>query len=279
MQLVSNRYGKKRVRVLKVLRNGTRHDVKELEVSCLLEGDFDSSYSAADNRQVVPTDTVKNTVTVLAHRLLGPETERFGLELGRHFLARYSQIRHVELELRERRWDRHFINGQPHEHTFVAGAGSPVVHVACTRGGAEQIESGIDDLLIMKTTGSGFAGFPRCELTTLPETSDRVLATNVRASWKFRTHPADFTTANATILSAMLAVFARTYSPSVQSTLHDMAGAAFSACPEIFRVTLALPNKHYLLANLKPFGLENQNVTFIPTDEPRGQIEAVIDRD
>jgi urate oxidase len=279
MQLVSNRYGKKRVRVLKVFRDGARHEIKELEVSCLLEGDFDSSYTAADNRSVVPTDTVKNTITALAHRALGAETERFALEIGRHFLAKYAQIRCVHLELRERAWNRHAIDGQPHAHTFIGGAGARVTHAVCTRGAPEEIESGIDDLLILKSTGSGFAGYPKCEFTTLPETNDRILATTVRASWIFKTAPQDFNVANHQAVQAMLRVFASNYSASVQATAHQMASAIFAACPEIRRVSLALPNKHYLLANLKPFGLENPNVTFVPTDEPHGQIEAVFDRE
>ena len=278
MKIVSHRYGKRRIRVLKVTREGRRHEVKELDVACFLEGDFAAALSAADNSKVVPTDTIRNTVTVLAHRLLGRETERFGLEVGRHFLARYPQVNRVEVELSERRWDRRTVGGRPHGHAFLAGAGSPFARVVCVRGRPAQIESGIDGLLIMKCTGSGFAGYPKCEFTTLQETADRILATNVRATWRFKGTPADFNAANRSILDAMLEVFAVNYSPSVQATIHEMAEAALAACPQITRVELALPNKHYLPANLKPFGLENPNVTFVPTDEPHGQIEAVIER-
>jgi urate oxidase len=222
---------------------------------------------------------VKNTVTVLAHKLLGPETERFGLELGRHFIAKYAQVRTVHVELRERRWNRHAVDGRPHEHTFLVGSGTPFARVTVTRAGPEEVESGIDDLLIMKSTGSGFTDYPKCDLTTIPETTDRMLATQLRAGWTFGTLPGDFNAAGEAILQAMLKVFAVNYSVSVQATMHEMAAAAFAARPEIRRVSLALPNKHYLLANLKPFGLENPNVTFVPTDEPHGQIEAVFDRE
>lgn len=278
MKIVSNRYGKRRVRVLKVLKDGPRPEVKELVVGCLLQGDFDAAYSAADNGRVVPTDTVKNTVIALAHKLLGREIERFGTELCRHFLARYAQIRRVEVDIAERSWNRHTVGGRPHEHTFVAGSGAPFARIAANRGQKEEIESGIDELLIMKCSGSGFAGFPKCEFTTLKETSDRILATQVRAGWRFGAIPADFNEANAAVLNAMLDVFATKYSPSVQATIHDMAEAALAACPQVARVSLSLPNRHYLLADLKPFGLENPNVTFVPIDEPHGQIEAVFER-
>ena len=279
MKLVSNRYGKKRVRVLKILREGPRHVVKELTVGCLLRGAFDASYTAADNRSIVPTDTIKNTVTVVAHQQLGREAERFGVVLGKHFLARHSQVDQVELDLRERVWNRQTTDGEPHTHAFRAGAGTPFARVTIARGAPDEIESGIDDLLIMKSTGSGFSDFATCELTTLAPTSDRILATTLRAGWSWTRPPADYNEANELILEAMLRVFAVDFSVSVQATACSMAAAAFAACPDIRRVSLALPNKHFLLANLKPFKLENPNVTFVPTDEPHGQIEAVFDRD
>jgi urate oxidase len=278
MKIASDRYGKERVRVLKVLRDGARHEVKEIEVGCMLEGDFSAAYADADNRKVVPTDTIKNTVTVLAHKRLGREIERFGLELCRHFLERYPQVNRVRADIRESRWLRLAPGGRPHDHAFLAGAGTPTARLCCSRGGPEEIESGICDLVVMKSTGSGFSGFPKCEFTTLAETEDRVLATSVQASWTYGALPADFNAANAAIVDAMLRVFAERFSPSVQATLHEMAAAAFKACNEISRVGLFLPNRHYLLANLKPFGCDNANVTFVPTGEPHGRIEAVFDR-
>ncbi|HEX4951939.1 MAG TPA: urate oxidase [Thermoanaerobaculia bacterium] len=284
MKLISHNYGKQRVRVLKVLRGlpgrgETRHEVKELEVGVRLEGDFALSYTAGDNSKVVPTDTMKNTVQVLAHRHLGSETEPFALLLARHFLERYSQVERVTIETSERSWTRLTVDGRPHDHAFVGASARPLATVVAARGAEPVVESGIEDLLIMKTTGSGFAGFPRDELTTLPETTDRVFATVVEARWRYRSHPADWNATRAAALDAMLEVFAVPYSPSVQVTLYEMAGAALAACPEIGSVTLALPNKHYLPANLAPFGLDSTGVSFVPTDEPHGQIEATVVRD
>jgi urate oxidase len=278
MKIAANRYGKRRVRVLKVLRDGPRHDLKELDASVLLEGDFDASYLDADNGNVVPTDTVKNTITILAHHRLGHETERFGLELGRHFLSTYSQVQRVQIELNERAWTRHILDAVPHDHTFVASSGTRFTTILSSRDGTDKIESGIDDLTILKSTASSFKGYPRCDYTTLPETDDRILSTKMRASWLYAREPQDFNATNAAILRAMLDVFAMKFSASVQATMSDMAAAAFLISPEISRITMALPNKHYLLANLKPFGIENANVTFVPTDEPHGQIEATFDR-
>jgi urate oxidase len=137
----------------------------------------------------------------------------------------------------------------------------------------------VRDLLILKSTGSGWEGFPRDEYTTLPETNDRILATSFKATWTWSGTPDNYHRANEAILAAMLRVFANNYSPSAQRSVYEMGEAALQACAEISRVDLAMPNKHCLLINLKPFGLENRNEVFVPTDEPHGQIEGSVMRD
>jgi urate oxidase len=279
MKLSHQQYGKDRVRVMKVTRNGSEHSVKEVEVSVALEGDFVASYTSGDNSKVVPTDTMKNTVNALAKQYLGGDTERFGIALGEHFLKRYSQIQKVTLHLSERMWKRLNIDGKPHPHTFSGNSEAcPLARVVCTRDKIT-VESGIKDFLILKSTDSGFEGYPKCDYTTLPETKDRIMATSLEASWRFQKSPKLYGEANQTILNKMLEVFAKNYSPSVQTTLYQMAEAALKAVPEISQVTLKMPNKHYLLINLKPFGLENNNEVFLPTDEPHGQIEATVTRE
>lgn len=278
MKLVAQNYGKQRVRVMKVLRGTPRHEVKEVEFGVRLEGDFASSYTAGDNSKVVPTDTMKNTVHALAHQHLGHQTEPFAALLAGHFLKDYPQVSRVTIESSERRWSRLSVGGTPHDHAFSGQEGRPLVTVVAARGGTTRIDSGIEDLLILKSTGSSFTGYPKCAYTTLPETNDRILATRLRATWRWSAPPADFNAANAALLEAMLAVFARNFSPSVQATLYEMAGAGLAAIPQVTEISLAMPNKHYLPANLKPFGLDGTGVSFIATDDPHGQIEATVAR-
>jgi urate oxidase len=279
MELRRQEYGKARVRVLKVTRGARQHTIKEVEVKVSLEGDFGVAYTAEDNSRVLPTDTMKNTVHALAREHLGEQLECFGVVLGRHFLKRYPQVRQVAIHLVERPWQRLRVAGKPHAHTFLGNAQErPFARVISSRRQVT-VEAGIEDLLILKSTGSGFSGFPKCEYTTLAETDDRILATSMKATWVYRITPRDYGRTNRRILDAMLSVFAVNYSPSVQATLYQMAEAALNAAPEISEVSLKLPNKHYLLVNLKPFGLENPNEIFVPTDEPHGQIEATVSRD
>ena len=279
MKLLHHHYGKARVRVMKILRGpGAQHTLKELDVSVMLQGDFEASYTRSDNRLVVPTDTMKNTVYVLAKDKLGVENEEFGLALGEHFLHNYPQLAWVEIGLSERCWERMLIAGAPHPHSFLQhNQARPTSKVTCSRR-EQSVESGVEELLVLKSTGSGFEGFARDKFTTLPETNDRILATKVKAAWAYEKRPPKYSATNANILQAMLSVFAANYSPSVQVTLFQMGEAALQAAPEISKITLAMPNKHCLLANLAPFGLENRNEIFVPTDEPHGQIEGTVSR-
>lgn len=279
MKLTQHNYGKAKVRVMKVTRAGAHHSLKELEVSVMLQGDFDASYTKADNRLVVATDSMKNTVNVFAKEKLGAENEEFGLVLGEHFLKTYPQINRVEIGISERCWDRMLIGGHLHDHSFAQKDGArPVARVISSRNAAATVESGVEDMLILKTTESGFENYVNDKFTTLPPTKDRIFATKLKSTWAYDKKPASYTATNARIIEAMLTVFATTYSPSVQVTLFQMGEAALKAVPEISRVNLAMPNKHCLLINLSPFGIENHNELFVPTDEPHGQIEGTVSR-
>jgi urate oxidase len=278
MKLLLHQYGKARVRVLKVLRSGHQHSIKELSISVMLSGDFDASYTRADNSLVVPTDTMKNTVQALALEHLGAETEDFGVMLAEHFFKTYPQAARAEVHCSERSWQRIRLDGKPHPHSFQEAGPARLFAQVCCDGGKTTVQSGIEDLLILKSTQSGFEGFVKDKYTTLPETRERIFATELKASWFYLSKPASHSETNARILEAMLGVFAGTYSPSVQVTLFQMGQAALQAAPEVEKINLAMPNKHCLLANLAPFGLENKNELFIPTDEPHGQIEGTVGR-
>src|SRR5919106_273428 len=272
-KLTAHRYGKACIRVLKVLRDGASHRLKDIAVAALLEGDFTKSYTSGDNRKVVPTDTIKNTVNILAKQCLGDEIEPFAIALGEHFLKEYEQVRQAKIEVEERYWRRMEFENKPHPHSFRSGGESKMfTQITCGRG-SRSVRSGVRDLFILKSTGSGFENYPRDKFTTLPETADRILASAFCATWTFQKLPTNCDMANESILSSMLKVFAENYSPSAQTTLFQMGEAALAACAEISNIDLSMPNKHCLLIDLSPFGLENKNEVFVPIDEPHGQIE------
>ena len=277
-----SRYGKYRVRVLKVFRapDGT-HDVRELTARVMLGLSEDGSFSSDDNHLVVPTDTVRNTVNFLAHDFLGPCRHAFTRVIGRHFLSTYPHVGAVEVLIEEKAWGRWSGKDGPHPHVFTHRAnGIPETHGVFSRAHGESLAGGMRDHLILKSTASSFTGFHQCPLTTLPPAGDRILATRMSARWDFAPGIGDAALAGVdeTVLAAMMEVFANTHSPSVQRTLFLMGEAALAAAPEIVSITLRLPNVHYLGLDMDKLGRPGQNQVYLPTDEPHGQIEATLGR-
>jgi urate oxidase len=278
MTLLSNTYGKGRVRVMRINREGERHEVRELTVQTMLTGDFGRAYTHADNSTAISTDTVKNIVNVVARENLALSTEPFCQAIAQRFFDKYPQVETVTVNALETKWVRLAVDGVPHAHSFVLdnnGKASAKVHA--TRQGMT-ISSGLSGFTFMKSTQSGWDKYAKCEYTTIAETRDRMCATSMDASWRWKSAPADYPVANAKVLTSMLEVFATTYSESVQDSLYRMGTAALAAVPELIDISMACPNKHYLLINLEPFGLDNKNQVFVPTDEPHGQIECTVGR-
>lgn len=279
-RLGANRYGKARVRLARVSRaaDGTHH-LRELTVEALAEGDFTACHVDGNNAHILPTDTIKNSVYGLAsQREIGPR-ECFGEALGRHYLERSPHMSSVTAKLLECLWTRLQVDGTPHPHSFLHGPPHRwIAEVTTPRHGAARIVSGIEGVSILKTTASAFSGYLKDAWTTLPETRDRFFGTLLAARWEWAAVPADYDAANQAVLDAMLRVFAHEFSESVQATLYSMGGAALAAVPEIARISLALPNRHYLHYDVARLGLEDNREVFLPTDEPHGQIEATIER-
>jgi urate oxidase len=277
-RLAWNTYGKAAVRLVKVDRGSARHEMHDLTVDVQLQGHFGPTHTAGDNSQVLPTDTMKNTVYALARQGPVDPPEAFGERLARHFLGACPAARRAVLAIAVNRWDRASVSDAPHEHTFVRGpAERRLATVQVDETGVE-VEAGLEGLGLLKTTGSGFAGFLRDAYTTLEETGDRILATDVEAHWKYVRPPRDFTAAWSAARASLLETFARHRSASVQQTLYAMGEAALARCDEIGEIRLILPNRHHLLVDLSPFGLDNPNEIFVATREPYGRIEAVIVR-
>jgi len=272
-------YGKCEVRLVKVSRRRHGHDLRDLTVSVGLEGDFDAAYVEGDNTGLLATDTMRNVVYALAKQWPIDPVESFGQRLVEHFLGAAPGVSRARVHIVEHPWARLEVGGRPHEHAFERGSGgNRVATVVGSNGGDPAIEAGIDDLLVLKTTGSGWEGFLRDRYTSLPETSDRILATVVTARWSYRGRDVEFEAVWRAVRERILAAFCDHYSPSVQFTLHHMGKAVLDACPEVERISFSLPNKHHLLYDLGRFGLQNENEIFQPTDEPYGLIEGTVKR-
>jgi len=263
---------------MRIHRDGERHEVSQLSVKAMVEGDFARTYTHADNSNTISTDTINNVVHDLAREDTGPSNKEFCQALAKKFVDAYSQISSVSITARETKWVRLSFGGKPHPHSFVLDSnGKPFVEVSATRD-QSSIASGIDGFAFMKSTQSGWEKYVKDRYTTIPETDDRLCATSMVASWKWSAKPASYPATNKKILDTLLEVFAMTYSASVQDSLYRMGEAALAAVPEISEISMACPNMHFILMNLSAFGLDNDNDVFLPTDEPHGQIECTVGR-
>ncbi|HJQ01748.1 MAG TPA: urate oxidase [Jatrophihabitans sp.] len=274
-----NQYGKAEVRLVRVTRDGDRHQLKDLNVSTALRGDFAAAHLAGDNAHVIPTDTQKNTVFAFAEQHGVGEIEDFGLRLGRHFVDSFDWVTGAKVSIEEYRWDRIRVDGAEHGHAFNRAGGGTRTAVITVHGDNAWVISGLTDLVVLKSTGSEFTGFPRDEYTTLPEDRDRILATAVTARWRHADSTGDWATSYAEVRRILLESFATKHSLALQQTLYYMAEQVLVSRPEIVEVRMSMPNKHHFLVDLSPFGLTNDHAVYHAADRPYGLIEGTVLRD
>ncbi|MEV0644096.1 factor-independent urate hydroxylase [Phytomonospora sp. NPDC050363] len=272
--LQSHRYGKRAIRLVHVARDGERHFLTDLDVDIALTGDLESTYLTGDNTGVLTTDAQKNTVYAFAKQYGVERIEDFALLLARHFVRSQPTVSRSRVGISQHRWDR--ITPQ---HSFVRQDGERRT-VAVTHDADETwVVGGLSGLTLLNSTGSEFRGFVKDEYTTLPETTDRIMATSVSANWRYRETAGDFDTWHADIRRALVTGFAETYSRSLQQTLYAMGEKVLNTCPAVVEVRLSLPNQHHIPVDLSHFGLDNPNEVFVATDQPHGLIEGALMRE
>jgi urate oxidase len=278
-----NQYGKAENRVVRVYRDTPRHEIRDVNVSTSLRGDFSDAHLSGDQARVLPTDTQKNTVYAYAkEKGLGP-IEDYGLALARHFVDDVEPVEGARIEIDEYAWDRIQVDGRPHDHAFVRRGPAVRTTVVTLDGkGADQqswVVSGIKDLVVLKSTGSEFQGYLRDGYTTLRETTDRIMSTSLVARWRYTGTELDWDALYGSILAILLARYAAVHSLALQQTLWEMGKAVLEKHAEVAEIKLSAPNVHHFVYDLSPFGLDNPNEVFHVDDRPYGLIQASVVRE
>ena len=282
--LGDNQYGKAESRLVRIVRDSPRHEIRDLNVTTALRGPFEAAHLAGDQSAVLPTDTQKNTAFAFAKSHGVQSVEGFGLDLARHFVADVGPVVGARVEIEEFAWARAVVDGVEHDHTWLR-TGQEVRTAAVTvDADDEHVVAGLKELVLLKSTGSEFAGFLTDEFTTLPETHDRVMATALDAKWRLSGAAAadpdrDWDSLYASVKTLMVREFATLQSLALQQTLWHMGKAVLEAHPEIAEIRLKAPNKHHFAYDLDRFGLSNDNEVFWAADRPYGLIEATLLRD
>jgi len=277
VKLAENNYGESRVRLLRVVRQEGRHDIKELTVDVRFEGDFQAAHTKGENKKILPADTMKNSVYVIARQYPVEAIEDFALHLIEHFLTYNEQVSRVRIEITENPWSRIPHGTKPHAFAFARANGQGE-RTAIVRGSREGImtRAGVQNLDVLKTAKSAFDGFLRDPYTTLKEDRNRILSTTIQADWLYEGDEVEFSPVWYGVRQTLLETFAEHDSKSIQHTLYAMGEAVLATFDRIREIHLSLPNKHFNLADLAPFGMDNPGEVFLPTDEPYGLIEATL---
>ncbi|KAL4965599.1 urate oxidase [Aspergillus stella-maris] len=294
MTVAAARYGKDNVRVYKVHKDEKTgvQTVVEMTVCCLLEGDIETSYTKADNSVVVATDSIKNTIFILAKQNPVTPPELFGSIIGTHFINTYSHIHAAHTTIITHRWTRLNVNGKPHPHSFIRDSEETRnVAVSVYEGKGIDIKSSIKKLTVLKSTGSQFHSFVRDEYTTLPEVWDRILSTDVEATWAWKrfsglddvkSKVSNFDETWTAAREITLKTFAEENSASVQATMYNMGEAILAKQPLLETVEYVLPNKHYFEVDLSWHkGIKNTDKdaeVFVPQTNPNGLIKCTVGR-
>jgi len=276
-RLGANQYGKAENRVVRIIRDTTRHEIRDLNVSTSLRGDFEDAHITGDQSVVLPTDTQKNTAFAYAKIHGISSIEDYALALGRRLLDACPAASAAQVRVEEYLWDR------IGDHSFVRRGGAVRTCVVTVGREHTVVLSGISDLVILSSTDSEFRGFLKDEFTTLAETDDRILATSLVAKWRHtEIDGVDWNASHAAALQTMLQTFAGTYSRALQETLHAMGCAVLDSQQELAEIRFSAPNKHHFLVDFSGFevdGLSNDGEVFIAADRPYGLIEAQVTRD
>ena len=276
--LAANQYGKAENRVVRVVRDTARHEVVDLNVTSQLRGDFEAAHTQGDNSHVVATDTQKNTIFAFAKDGV-PSPEEFLLRLADHFTGEFEWVSGGRWAAEQFGWTRI----DDHDHAFYRGSPEVRTAVLVRDGDTNTMLSGFYGLTVMKTTESGFVGYPKDKYTTLKETTDRILATDISTKWRYNTtDPAaiDYNALYDSVKQTIMSEFSQGYSNALQQDLYDMAAAVIEKHPQIDEIKFSCPNKHHFLSDLSFCGLENPGEVFYAADRPYGLIEgAVLDDD
>ena len=277
IELSANRYGKAAIRLVRVGRDTEPNGLHDLTIAVALEGDFTAAHTDGDNAHVIATDTMKNTAYAFAVEHLQGSIEHYATVLAHHFLEA-PQVERATVNIREHGWRAIDVDGVAAPDAFLrTGDGTRVATVAATADGTS-VEAGVEDLIVMKTTRSGFSGFPRDRFTTLGETDDRLMATKLTAVWRYGAPDLDHDATYRAVRTTLLEVFADHDSPSVQTSIWIMAKAMLERHEELDEVRMVLPNLHHWPADLSPFGMTNDRTVYVSTTEPHGLIEATVRR-
>nr|8OFK_AAA Chain AAA, Uricase [Gallus gallus]8OFK_BBB Chain BBB, Uricase [Gallus gallus]8OFK_CCC Chain CCC, Uricase [Gallus gallus]8OFK_DDD Chain DDD, Uricase [Gallus gallus]8OH8_AAA Chain AAA, Uricase [Gallus gallus]8OH8_BBB Chain BBB, Uricase [Gallus gallus]8OH8_CCC Chain CCC, Uricase [Gallus gallus]8OH8_DDD Chain DDD, Uricase [Gallus gallus] len=285
IEVLNCEYGKNTIKFLRLHREGKKHFVKEVEVCTHLRLTSAHEYLDGNNSFVIPTDTIKNIVLVLAKKNGISSIEQFAIDICKHFMTTFCQVAYVKTYIQEVPWQRQYQNGVPHIHSFIlVPDGIRFCEAEQCRNGPLVVCAGIKDLKLMKTTQSGFEGFYRNEHTTLPERNDRILCGEFFCKWSYgECRDFDFDCIWSKVRECILEAFSGPpdcgeYSPSYQRTVNCIQMCVLSRVPQVQVIEVILNNNFYNVVDMKALGCTNDKEVLVPVETPYGSCACTLGR-
>ncbi len=271
--------GESRVRVLRVIRHGDRHDARDLSVACRFEGSFAAAFREGRPDGVLPGETLKNIVYGVARDRGGDDIELFGLALCQRLLSEHAQLARVRVEVDERRWTRLEAGGRAQGQVFTAGSAERRTAAVTSNGTQTAVVSGIEDLVLMRTSGLVEGDRRDADQTGTTDGVQRLLVATLSARWTYTSADVTFASYRQGVRATLVDTFAWHASRSVQHTLYNIADVVLASYQEIADITLALRERPYRPADLFTTGLDNPDELFVALDEPLGVVEVTVERE
>jgi urate oxidase len=271
--------GESRVRVLRIVRRGDRHDARDLSVACRFEGSFVAAFREGRADGLLPGETLKNIVYGVARERGAEDIEVFGLALCERLLTEHPQLTRVRVDVDEQRWARLEAGGRVQGQAFAAGSPEKRTAAVTSNGAQTAVVSGIEDLVLMRTSGLVERDPREADPSGVTDGVQRLLVAALSARWTYTSADVTFASYRQGVRATIVDTFAWHATRSVQHTLYNIADVVLASYQEIADITLALRERPYRPADLFSEGVDNPDELFVALNEPLGVVEVTVERE
>jgi urate oxidase len=283
IRIGASSHGESRLRMLRVVRRGDRHDARDLTVACQFEGHFADAFVGGTAHGLLPGEALKSLIHATARQHTSAEIEHFGLALCERLMSNYAKVTRARVEISEQPWSRLEVGGKAQGQAFLAGPPERRTVAVTSNGAQVAVISGIDQLTIMRTSGLAPTrrGAPQPDDSGREDSLQPLLVATLSAQWTYSSPDVTFGPYRQGIRSAIVETFGCHASRSVQHTLYAIGEVVLSSYEELTDITLTLQERPY--RPVDPFSAsvdqpDRPDDLFVAVEEPLGVVEVTVER-
>lgn len=275
LHIHSTSYGESRLRMLRVVRRGDRHEPRDLTIALRFEGRFDAAFRGETAPALVPGEAVKNLVHRVVRDQRHETIEELGLAICDAVLTQHGSIGLARIKLTELPWMRLPVGGKPHGQAFAATSFEERTVSITSNGTQIAVSAGIDNLRLLRTAGfEAPAAVPEAQAEGL----QRLLIATLSGRWSYSSGEIAFGPYREGVRTAIIESFAWQKGRSVQELLYAISDVILATYQEILSVTLSMQEFPYRPVDLLELAVRGDTL-FVARDEPLGIVEITVQRD